>query len=246
MADRTYVCSIAGFDPSAGAGVGADLKTFEMHGVYGFGILSALTWQNDEKVERVQWLPSTDMLDQLALLVPKFSIDFFKIGIIQNLESLLQLCRYIKQVNPRATIIWDPVVRASADYPFFQGTVDWQQMKGLVDWITPNLPEFTQLIGHDDDARQLSQQFTILKKGGHAAVHQGQDLLFYRGNSYVLEPDAASGLPSPKHGSGCVLSAALCANLAKGLTATEACRQSKCYIEKFLASHHSLLGVHNS
>ena len=246
MSERKYVCSIAGFDPSAGAGVTADLKTFEMHGVYGFGILSAMTWQNDEQVERVRWLSPQDIVDQLALLVPRFKVDYYKIGIIENLNCLLQVTGYIKQINPNATIIWDPVMRASADYPFFQGRVDWKQLKGQLDWLTPNLPEFKQLIGNDTSALQLSQQFTILKKGGHAPEHKGRDLLFYKGHNYVLEPQATKATPYLKHGSGCVLSAAICANLASGASPVEACQLSKRYIEKFLASHNSLLGGHNS
>jgi hydroxymethylpyrimidine/phosphomethylpyrimidine kinase len=246
MPERTYVCSIAGYDPSAGAGVTADIKTFEMHKVYGFGILSAMTWQNDATVERVQWLPVRDILDQLALLVPKFRIDHYKIGIIENLESLLEVIGYIKQTNPKATILWDPVMRASANYPFFQGFVDWKRLAGRLDWITPNLPEFDQLMGNDAAALQLSQQFTILKKGGHSQERKGRDLLFYKGHSYVLEPELTKGTSSPKHGSGCVLSAAICANLAKGVPAIEACQLGKRYIEKFLASHSSLLGAHNS
>ena len=248
MPDRKYVCSIAGFDPSAGAGVTADLKTFEMHKVYGFGVLSALTWQNDEKVERVQWLSTDEILDQLSLLVPKFRVDVYKIGIIENMERLLQVTGYIKRANPRAIIIWDPVLSASADYPFFQGSIDWKRLMGKVDWVTPNLGEFGQLFGVDAVALKLSQlvhPITILKKGGHALERKGRDQLFYKGHSYVLEPESSKGTPSPKHGSGCVLAAALCANLAKGASPIEACQLSKRYIEKFLASHFSLLGAHN-
>lgn len=246
MPDRKYVCSIAGYDPSAGAGVTADIKTFEMHKVYGFGVLTALTWQNDEKVERVQWLPTADILAQLDLLIPKFSIHYFKIGIIENLERLLQITGYLKQANPQACIVWDPVISASAKFPFFQGQPDWKRLKGKLDWITPNLPEFQQLFGSDEAALQLSQHFTILKKGGHAQEHKGRDLLFYKNHSYVLEPERSRGVVSPKHGSGCVLSAAICANLARGASPIEACQLSKRYIEKFLASHSSLLGWHHT
>jgi hydroxymethylpyrimidine/phosphomethylpyrimidine kinase len=245
MTERKYVCSIAGFDPSAGAGVTADLKTFEMHKVYGFGILSATTWQNDEKVAHVQWLSSMYILEQLAMLVPKFRVDYYKIGIIENMERLLQLTGYIKQVNPRATIVWDPVLKASDNFSFFRGTADWVRLKGKIDWLTPNLPEFNALIGSDEKALQLSQHFTILKKGGHAQERRGSDLLFYKGYQHVLDPEATKEITSPKHGSGCVLSAAICANLARGASPIEACQLGKRYIEKFLSSHPSLLGWHN-
>lgn len=245
MPDRKYVCSLAGFDPSSGAGITADIKTFEMHKVYGFGVLTANTWQNDEKVERVQWLSTSDILGQLDLLIPKFRVDYFKIGIIENLERLLQITGYIKQINRQATIVWDPVLRASADFPFFKGAVDWKRLTGKVDWVTPNLSEFDQLFGSEAAALALSHQVTILKKGGHALERKGRDLLFYRGHQHVLEPENNRGLISPKHGSGCVLSAALCASLAKGASPIEACQLSKRYIEKLLASHNSLLGWHH-
>ncbi|AHM61332.1 phosphomethylpyrimidine kinase [Flammeovirgaceae bacterium 311] len=245
MAERMYVCSIAGHDPSAGAGVTADLKTFEMHKVYGFGVLTATTWQNDERVERVQWLSTSDILSQLALLVPRFTVDYYKIGIIENTQRLLQVSGYIRQVNPLATIIWDPVLRASADYPFFQGPADWKKLMGRIDWLTPNQPEFERLIGSDEQALELSQHFTILKKGGHAQEQRGRDLLFYKGNCHILDPETTKEVPSPKHGSGCVLAAAICANLARGASPIEACQLAKRYIEKFLSSNSSLLGWHN-
>ena len=241
---RPYVASIAGYDPSAGAGSLADIKTFEMHKVYGFGISTAMTWQNDTQVEEVRWLSVADIKAQLDLLFVRFRIDWFKIGIIQNAAVLLQLCRYLKHLNPNARILWDPVLKASSGYSFFSGTADWKALSDCIDWLTPNLPEFEALIGSEEEALRLSEKLAIYRKGGHSAQEPGKDWLFMGGEKYPLNPK--ENKVHPKHGSGCVLSAALCANLAKGYPPLKACLRSKRYTEKVLSSNAGLLGWHKS
>lgn len=239
---RPYVASIAGYDPSAGAGLLADTKAFEMHKVYGFGIASAMTWQNDNTLQKLQWYPVKEIIAQLELLIPKFRVDWFKIGIIENVNSLREVCSYIKSVNPKARIIWDPVLQSSSDYPFFQENTVPEAIWGLIDWITPNLEEFNALLGSEEKALALSQQLSIYHKGGHNPEQPGKDWLFHDGKRYPLNPKG-QGI-SPKHGSGCVFSAALCANLALGYPVLKACLNTKRYMEKILSSNPGLLAWH--
>lgn len=240
--ERIYVASIAGHDPSGGAGLLADIKTFEMNKVYGFGICSAMTWQNDDQVEKVQWYSADDIIVQLELLIRKFSVDWYKIGIIDSWKSLKKVVDYIKSVNPRAKIIWDPVLKASSDYVFFEDKPDRVEIAQYVDMITPNINEFKVLFVDDLKALEASEHMKILKKGGHDPENPGRDTLFHKGKRYHFNPKGKNNYP--KHGSGCVLSAALCANFAKGYPFLKACLRSKRYMEQFLSSDKGLLGWH--
>ena len=82
---RPYALSIAGFDPSAGAGLLADVKTLEASGVYGLGVCTALTVQNDVAFERVNWVSAADIRDQIRILLVRFRVDFIKIGLVESL-----------------------------------------------------------------------------------------------------------------------------------------------------------------
>src|SRR5580704_15712920 len=94
---RSYVLSIAGFDPSAGAGLLADIKTFESNGVYGFGVVSGLTWQNDVEFGKVEWIDSYKIIQQISVLLRRFAIRFIKIGIVENMHVLQEIVCFLKQ-----------------------------------------------------------------------------------------------------------------------------------------------------
>jgi hydroxymethylpyrimidine/phosphomethylpyrimidine kinase len=242
---RPYVISIAGFDPSAGAGVLADCKTFEQQGVYGFGVCSALTIQNDHEFFDVQWLSATQIIDQLQPLTKKFAIAACKIGLIGSLDTLQQVITYLTGCNPSLPIVWDPVLKASAGYEFHNKLAAEQLQKVLsaVQLITPNYDELQQLqtnlpLLHEDRAAWCA----ILLKGGHRPDAPGVDTLYEADGHKTIEFGGEKAWP--KHGSGCVLSAAIAAQLAKGHSLLHSCRLAKQYIEKFLNSNESLLGYH--
>src|SRR5688572_10391715 len=115
---RIYALSIAGLDPSAGAGLLADIKTFQAFGVYGLGICSGLTIQHESRFDNVEWIDMEIIREQLMLIAMKYPIDVVKVGLIESLDSMLELVTLLKQVNPSVKIIWDPVVRASAGFRF--------------------------------------------------------------------------------------------------------------------------------
>ena len=234
---RPFVVSIAGFDPSAGAGVLADVKTFEQHGVYGFGICSALTVQNDSEFFHVQWLSAAQIIEQLQTLTKKFTIAACKIGIIGSLDILQAVTHFLRQHNPRMYIVWDPVLKASAGYAFHESIVAQQLSTILrsIDLITPNYDEWQRF-------SNLAISSAMLLKGGHRPHALGVDTLYERDDAIVIEPGVENVFP--KHGSGCVLSAAITAQLAKGDALPDACRAAKRYIESFLNSNETLLGYH--
>ncbi|MEI6947600.1 hydroxymethylpyrimidine/phosphomethylpyrimidine kinase [Paraflavisolibacter sp. H34] len=240
--DEPYALSIAGFDPSGGAGVLADIKTFESLGVSGFGVLSANTIQNDRSVKRVDWLPVATVLEQTAALLERFPVDFFKIGIVRSGDDLRQITAFIRQQRPQAFIVWDPVLRSSSGFDFFDNGSPVEELLSALQLVTPNLPEFGILFGQEERALALSASTLVYRKGGHCEEQPGTDYLYQGGEKRAFAPLEAP--VSPKHGSGCVLSSALCAHLAKGYPLDEACRRSKRYMERFLSSRPGLLGRH--
>jgi hydroxymethylpyrimidine/phosphomethylpyrimidine kinase len=244
---RPYALTIAGFDPSAGAGVLADVKAMEANGVYGLAACAALTVQNDIQFERVSWVGLADMQDQIRVLLARFSVGFVKIGLIESLPILLELISWLKAQNPAVCIIWDPVLKATAGY-VFHARPDAELLQAIcreLALITPNQPEALRLIpaaSPEAAAEALSAWCPVLLKGGHAEGDLATDVLLTPEARYVL---ASPRLPhGEKHGSGCVLSAAILARLALGDDLPEACRQGKAYTAAFLGSNDTLLGYH--
>jgi hydroxymethylpyrimidine/phosphomethylpyrimidine kinase len=246
---RPYILSIAGFDPSAGAGVLADVKTFEQCGVYGMGVVSALTFQNDITFEKVEWLALSQIMEQVEVLQKRFQFEYIKIGLIENLEILFKLIINLKSQISNLKIIFDPILKASAGFEFH-----WDVNKELLEkickqlyLITPNIPEALQLGIYNDaekNAKYLSQFCNVFLKGGHHEEKKGCDVLFLNDGKQIEFQTEIDNVFS-KHGSGCVLSSAITANLAKGVDLEGACFVAKKYITHFLMSTHSLLGYHS-
>lgn len=243
------VLSIAGFDPSGGAGILADIKTFEANHVCGMGVLSALTFQNDIHLEGLKWVKTGEILKQIAVLEKRFEFSVVKIGLIGNLDVLEEVVKALKQTQPGRRIIWDPIVRASAGFQFHSHFKREQLLSALENCflITPNTEEAVFLAGIDDPmeaAQRLAKYCNVLLKGGHNKDEPGVDFLF--GPNPVEKILPAVEKVFPKHGSGCVLSAAIVANLAKGNDLSTACRNAKKYIGQFLSSNQTLLGTHDA
>jgi hydroxymethylpyrimidine/phosphomethylpyrimidine kinase len=245
---RKYVLSIAGFDPSGGAGILADIKTFESNKVIGLGVISASTFQNDKEFTRVDWIPAEKIIEQISILQKRFEFEYVKIGLIENLEVLARIIEYFKLQTLNFKLIWDPILKASAGFEFHKA-INKNLLEKIckeIYLITPNLPE-ALLLGEKKDAienaKHLSKFCNVLLKGGHAENKTGYDTLFFKeGKQFSFRPKA-KGI-QPKHGSGCVLSSAIVANLAKGEGLHRSCLKAKQYTEKFLTTSKTLLGYH--
>ncbi|WP_033370369.1 hydroxymethylpyrimidine/phosphomethylpyrimidine kinase [Hymenobacter norwichensis] len=244
---RPYALSIAGFDPSGGAGLLADCKTLEANEVYGLGVCTALTVQNDVQFERVSWVSAADIQEQAQLLFAQFSIDYVKIGLLESIAQLPELLAWLRVQNPQVHIVWDPVLKASAGYEFHAGPPRElvEVVCSSLALLTPNRPEMLRLwpaASAEEAAAAVSVFCPVLLKGGHDEGALATDVLFLNGEQY---PFSALRLPhGEKHGSGCVLSAAVLAHLAWGASLVEACRAGKIYTTKVLASNPTLLGYH--
>ncbi len=252
---RPCVLSLAGFDPSAGAGVLADVKCFEQHHVYGFAICTAITVQNDMEFLSCEWRSAARIIGELEPLIRKFNLVAAKVGLIRDEEVLLEVVSYLKSSMPGIRIVFDPVLKASAGFSFHNWNDGLSRLRRVLEkleLICPNFEEMTVMGNREtkaqDTARDWAQYCPVLLKGGHHPSEPGTDYLYLSGGQtsevIVLRPEP--GGIYEKHGSGCVLSAAVTANLALGQDLPTACRLAKSYTAAFLKSNETLLGYHSS
>ena len=247
MRTEKHVISIAGFDPSAGAGILSDIKTFEAHKVRGLGVCSCITYQNEVEISGISWISADEIIDQLKPLFKQYSIDFVKIGLIQNLESLELVIGYLREENQEIQIIWDPIIQSSSGFNFHAefGNQHLPELCRKLLLVTPNYREIKSLISgiSEEVACELLSEFcAVLLKGGHSGKHNCTDQLFIKGKVTSIETQR---LKIEKHGTGCVLSAAITANLANELDLDLACELAKGYVFNFLQSEPGLMGQHS-
>lgn len=245
---RPVVVSIAGMDPTGGAGLLADIKTFEQHHCLGFGVVSALTIQTEDTFQRADWLSFTTIVDQAAPLFEQYNVAVVKIGIIENFTVLDNLVRWITERYAGIRIVWDPVLAASAGFRFVERVEPARLQRVLrnVYLATPNAPEARQLAGKDDAqeaARELANYCRVYLKGGHMTETPGTDYLYEAVQVTPFLPGIQGTWA--KHGSGCILSSAIAARLAWQDTLPQACARGKEYIERILTSNENLLAYHH-
>lgn len=247
-ANRPFVLSIAGFDPSAGAGVLADIKTFEQHQVYGFAINTANTIQTENEFINIQWTELSFVLQSIQTLFDSYTIKAVKIGIVPSLNYLKEIIFLIKQLSPDTKIIWDTVLKSTTEFDFLQ--IEDQEVLfailNKIELITPNYNEILKLNFVESSVESIIEKLTkhcsILLKGGHNPKEIGTDFLHSQQHFFRLSPKSTKVYE--KHGSGCVLSAAITANIALGKMLLQACKESKNYTENFLLSTPTPLGNH--
>ncbi len=246
-ANRPLVLSIAGFDPSGGAGVLADVKTFEQHQVTGFAIVTANTIQTENSFYEIQWTNLSFVIRSVETLFKSYKIQTVKIGIVPSLHYLNRILSTIKLLSPTTKIVWDPVLKSTTKFEFLkvEEDTDLNKILSKIDLITPNYNEIEILFPGFITNRLWFQNeipTNILLKGGHNELEIGTDRLFLKNEIIELVPSQKKCFE--KHGSGCVLSAAIAANLALDQTLEEACKNAKTYIEKYLNSTSTLIGYH--
>ncbi len=241
---RPYCLTIGGFDPTAGAGVLADCKTFEMLEVYGMGVISSNTLQTDDCFMGVDWVPVETLRKQIETILRNYSIKVIKIGLVQNFEMLYQIIIVSRQFNPDLIIIWDPILSSSSGFQFHsKDTLGLEFLEANCSLITPNWNEFEALWGAETHV--LSDKkcpAAVLIKGGHRQDKMGCDLLFEKGDFTEIQGTSFNG--KSKHGTGCVLSAAIAAYLAQGNSLIDSCTKAKNYVERFIQSNDLNLGYH--
>lgn len=241
-----YVMSIAGFDPSSGAGIPADLKTFEATGSYGLGVCSGVTFQNEVTYQGTHWMAFEEIRKQCELQFDRHLPEYLKIGLIEDFTTLDLLTAWIRRTYPWMKIVWDPILKASAGYTFHTtNPVLLDSVLKRLYLITPNTVELRELFGTEDpDSLQDiagKYRLNILWKGGHNEGKEVTDCLITPSD---ISRFTVSRSRYGKHGTGCILSAALVSALAQGKSLEEACNQAQLYVAKAIISNNSELSFH--
>ena len=237
--NRPIVLSIAGFDPCGGAGVLADVKTFEQLKTQGMAIITANTVQTEDRFIAIEWQDIQMVQKGIETLMHRYAIHVIKIGIVKDFMFLKSILDTVKANNSEAFIIWDPVIKSSSGFTFFKED-DIKELPVVlpyIDLLTPNCDEYKLL------ESELTESNNVLIKGGHREEQVGLDILRIGTHEIAILPDTTSA--HPKHGSGCVLSSAIASQIALGHNLETACCLGKKYVEQYLNSHPTLLGHHH-
>lgn len=241
---RPLVLSIAGYDPTGGAGVLADMKTLEQCRVQGMAVLTAHTLQTENTLLDITWCSLAVVIRAIDTLMSAYDFRVVKIGIVPDRVFLDTILKTVQQHNPDIFIIWDPVLSSSSGFRFFRQD-DLATLAPLLESIhllTPNYPEYRLMQQYGLYSGASERTGAVLLKGGHCEENPGVDLLLETGGSTVFPPEKI--VPYAKHGSGCILSAAIAGSLATGASLHDAVRFGKRYVEGILNSNTSLLGYH--
>jgi hydroxymethylpyrimidine/phosphomethylpyrimidine kinase len=239
--------TIAGSDSSGGAGIQADLKTFAALGVYGASVITALTAQNTKGVTGIHVAPADFVTAQIDAVFGDLQIKAVKIGMVGQLAAIEAISAGLKRWSPRHVVLDPVMVATSGDRLLVPDAVEALR-KTLIPCasiITPNLPEAAALLDApiasspaeiESQGRRLLALGcpAVLIKGGHGEGSESVDTLIRR--------DSVTTFPAPRiatrntHGTGCSLSAAIAAGLAKGEDLETAVRNAKAWISAAIAA----------
>jgi hydroxymethylpyrimidine/phosphomethylpyrimidine kinase len=248
-ARRRVALTIAGTDSGGGAGVIADLKTFEAHGVWGTAAVVAVTAQNTLGVQAFELVTPELVRAQIASVVSDIGVDAAKTGMLGSVDVVKAVAQGVEELGVRPLVV-DPVsVSKHGDRLLAEEAVAAlrDQLLPLATVVTPNLPEASALVGFPVETREAMEEAgralvtlgarVALVKGGH--LRDGQhspDVVVTEAGVSWLEGNRIAGRHT--HGTGCVLSAAICAEMARGMDAADACVAAKAF-----GSHAIAAGV---
>jgi hydroxymethylpyrimidine/phosphomethylpyrimidine kinase len=241
---KSYFCAltIAGSDSGGGAGIQADLKTFAALGVFGMSAITALTAQNTRVVTGIFPVPAKFIGDQIDAVMEDIGCDAVKIGMLHSPEVIEVVAAKLEQWRCTNVVVDPVMISKSGDNLLLEDAVTAlrERLFPLAALITPNLPEASALLGHrvetpdqmPDAARALADlgPANVLIKGGHLKGQSSHDLLYEtaRGTMETFPADRIN--TSNSHGTGCTLSSAIAAGLARGLDLNRAVAEAKAYI----------------
>lgn len=231
------VLSIAGSDPSGGAGIQVDLKTFTRIGVNGMAVITALTAQNPHEVRGVVAVPAAFVTDQIAAIFDDMDVAAVKIGMLGNAEIAAAVADALEEYAPEH-IVLDPVMVASSGDSLID-TEAVQVLKArllpLASVVTPNIPEAEKLsrkavLDMEVAARGLLDlgASAVFLKGGHLKGDIMRDVLAHAGGECVYEAPRVED--AQVHGTGCRLSSAIASYLALGESLEDSCGKAKDYL----------------
>ena len=243
--------TIAGSDSGGGAGIQADLKTFSALGVYGASVITALTAQNTLGVSAIHDVPAGFITTEIDAVFSDLAVDAVKIGMLSRPAAIEAVAAGLAKYRQEKVVL-DPVMVAASGDPLIADEAVAVLLRVLIPrvlLITPNLPEAARLLGKPPAADHAAMEGqaaqllatgvrAVLLKGGHAGGAESADfLLTAKGGRWLSAPRIAT---SNTHGTGCTLSSAIAAGLAKGADLDVAVTAAKAYVTAAIAASDTL------
>ena len=245
------VLTIAGSDSGGGAGIQADLKAFSACGVYGLSVITALTAQNTQAVTAIHDVPVDFVAAQMDAVFDDIEIRAVKIGMLSQAAIIRTVAERLRVRNARRVVL-DPVMVAKGGHKLLHDDAVQALREHLLPQatlVTPNLPEAAVLLDReapDDQAAMVAAAadlralgpHAVLLKGGHLGGEQSIDVLDDGAEPLILSSERVQTRNT--HGTGCSLSAALAAFLARGLSLRDAVRAAKAWLTGAIAAADQL------
>lgn len=238
------VLTIAGSDPSGGAGIQADIKTITMHGHYAMSVITSLTAQNTTEVSEIFDIPADFVEKQLDAVFTDIFPDAVKIGMVSSPDIIEVISESLRKYGAK-NIVADPVMVSTSGCRLISQEAEdllCRKLLVLADIVTPNVPEAEQLTGLSiatvEDmkkaAEKLSEELntSVLVKGGHISGSSVDALCGKDGSLTLFEGERINSRNT--HGTGCTLSSAIASNLAGGASLADSVRCAKDYISEAL------------
>ena len=237
------VLSIAGSDSGGGAGIQADLKTFSSLGVYGATAITAITAQNTQGVHSQFALPPQMVYDQIIAVMEDIHPSVIKIGMLSNVQVVTAVAEALKRYS--IPIILDPVMVSSSGHRLLSAEAQEvlkERLLPMAQLVTPNIPEMEALtamtISTIEDKGKAAAHLlslgvqSVLLKGGHEEGEVKVDILYQKSPQGIITCSFSSDTLNTRniHGTGCTLSSAIAAYMARGLALKEAISSAKIYI----------------
>lgn len=242
------VLSIAGSDPSGGAGIQADIKTISACGCYAMTAITAVVDEDTTRVKAVHPIPASFVKGQIKSVLDDIGADAIKIGMLHSSSQIMAVREALSAYDVR-NIVLDPVMAATSGNDLLKKEAISALKRELIPFvrvITPNIPEAEVLLGErivrkEDFPRVIRKlscngMVSVLLKAGHLESDELTDLFYNAETDEIIELRAARIKSRNTHGTGCTLSSALASFLAKGLSLNEAVRNAKEYITQAIAS----------
>lgn len=260
MPKSNYPCvvTIAGTDPSGGAGIQADIKAISATGCYAASIITALVAQNTQGVQAIYEIAADFVAQQIDSVFSDLNVEAVKIGMLHNEKIIEVVAAALEKLNPKFVVI-DPVMVAKNGCELLQlETLEFlkRRLFPTATVITPNCDEAEKIVGKkiktSDDmlsaAKIISQDYDInvLVKGGHLNSSQSSDVLYLKQSSEIIWYHADRIDTKNTHGTGCSLSSAIASYLAQGYVLSEAVKRAKDYLTLAIQSgSHFQIGKGN-
>lgn len=234
------ILTIAGSDPSAGAGIQADIKTISALGGYALTAISALTAQNTQGVTDIHAVPASFIKSQLNALLEDIHIDAIKIGMLHNAEVMQVVADFLQQL-PETPVVLDPVIVAtSGDCLLAEDSLEvmLSQLFPLATLVTPNLTEALRLchaksVEYSHELMHTLSKYrskAVLVKDSQPEQRKCIDLLYLQKNQELIEFSLDRVSSKNTHGTGCTLSAAIAFFLGSGYSIKQAVKEAKQYV----------------